>query len=163
MHQEFLEKLSWASQFVLMVVALAAAVAAFMQLRTFKLLEMLRFLELKETRESRRIVIREIAKLKGKNWWEGESDDAKRLEAAASDVCASYDILARMIEFDLLERIFPKWGYGAFFCRYWAKSIVLTHEALGEFLRNRREDKPNQNPRAYMGFTGLAERIGPVD
>jgi hypothetical protein len=119
-----------------------------LQLRRFKRFELLKFLELRDTRAARRVVMREIAE-RTDAWWERKDLDGDRLEAAASDVCASYDILARMIE----RR---KWICGkrheAFFRRHWARSIVRTNDALSKFLAHRRVEAPD----AYDAFSRLA-------
>jgi hypothetical protein len=153
----FLENAYWISQVVLAVVAICAALFAFAQIRTFKLFELLKYLESSEIRKARRIVIREIYPRKDQDWWE-DSTNGDRLESAASDVCASYDILGRMIEFDGLERKFlPRGGYGTFFKRHWARSIVDNHDALERFLRYRRQRATD----SYVAFTRLAEAARP--
>jgi hypothetical protein len=152
MSKNFLENAYWISQVVLAVIATIAAFAAFVQIRTFKLFEMLKYMESLQLRNSRRIVLREIYKRRGEEWW-NDPADGDRLESAASDVCASYDVLGRMIEFDSLERVFPIGGYGAFFRKFWARSIVQNHEALKVFLTHRRTSHPD----AYSAFTRLAE------
>jgi hypothetical protein len=147
-----LERCYWLSQVILMFIAAGAAVAAFLQIRTFKLFELLKYLESSELRRARRVVIRELDEKRNESWWE-DPKDGERFENSASDVCASYDILGRMIEFDKFESIFPKGGYGSFFRRHWARSIVQTHEVLKGFLRHRRQKAPG----AYAAFTRLAE------
>jgi hypothetical protein len=150
MSSHWLENLSWASQVVLIFVATFATVAAFVQVRTTKLFELLKYLESPELRRSRRIVFREIYPRKHEKWWD-DVKDGERLEAAASDVCASYDILGKIIEYDKFERLWP--SYGRFFTHYWARSIVDNHDALESFLRYRRERVPN----AYSTFSTVAE------
>lgn len=145
MSDHWLESVFWASQAILTLVAVLAAFAAFSQIRTFKLFEMLKFIEAPPIRQSRRIVLREIYPQKDEVWWNDE-----RLEAAASDVCSNYDILGLMIERDCLG------GYGVFE-RYWARSILDTHEALERFIHHRRE----RNSGAYTAFSRLAERVRP--
>ncbi|MFZ0693246.1 MAG: hypothetical protein WAN51_03705, partial [Alphaproteobacteria bacterium] len=114
---QWLQRFYWGSQIGLFLVAVIAAFAAFIQVRTYKLFELLKFLESPDFRRSRRIVVREIAKRTGE-WW-NDKEHGEHFEEAASHVCAAYDILGRMIEFDRLERIFPKSGDGAFFRRFW--------------------------------------------
>ncbi|HEX3937303.1 MAG TPA: hypothetical protein VHX43_07335 [Xanthobacteraceae bacterium] len=140
-----LESAYWIAQIALALVAFVAAIAAFAQIRTFKLFEMLKFIESQQIRKSRRTVLNKIVLQKDEEWW----NDAE-LEAAASDVCASYDILGLVIENDRLG------GYGIFE-RYWARSIVDTHEALERFLVHRRE----RNTNAYRAFTRLADKVRP--
>jgi hypothetical protein len=152
MSKNFLENAYWISQVVLALIATIAAFAAFIQIRTFKLFEMLKYLESVQLRNSRRVVLREIYKKREEEWW-SDPTDGERFESAASDVCASYDVLGRMIEYDGLERVFPIWGYGSFFRKFWARSIVQNHEALKRFLMHRRTTHPD----AYAAFTRLAE------
>ena len=90
------------SQIILAIVAICAAFVAYAQLRSSKLFEMLKYLESSDIRKARRIVLRKIYFLKDQDWW-ANSEDKERLESAASDVCASYDILGRMIEFDKFD------------------------------------------------------------
>jgi hypothetical protein len=105
-----------------------------------------KYVESPQIRQSRRIVLREIYPRKDeKEWWNDE-----RLEAAASDVCACYDILGLIIERDWLG------GYKVF-KRYWARSIVDSHDALEQFLHHRRQ----RNSRAYAAFTRLADTARP--
>jgi hypothetical protein len=148
-----LERGYWISQIILMIVASIAAIAAFLQLRTFKLFELLKFLESQELRKSRRVVIQEM---RGRpiNEWMNDVENGKRLEQCASDVCASYDILGRMIEFDGTEWIFPQKGYGSFYQRHWARSIIITHDILGDFLEYRRA----VHPEAYQAYSRLAKK-----
>lgn len=134
------------SQIILAIVAICAAFVAYAQLRSSKLFEMLKYLESSDIRKARRIVLRKIYFLKDQDWW-ANSEDKERLESAASDVCASYDILGRMIEFDKFDSVLK-----TFFERHWARSIVDTHDALESFLKRRRERVPD----AYSAFTRLA-------
>jgi hypothetical protein len=151
MSPHFLESAYWISQIVLAIVAIGAAVAAFVQIRTYKLFELLKYLESPEIRSARRTVIREIYLRRNEDWWTSPKD-GERLERAASDVCASYDILGRMIEFDRLERVYPSGGYANFFRRHWARSIVDNHDALDRFLTYRRQRTSD----AYSAFSRLA-------
>ncbi len=91
-----IEYLSWWAQIVLAAIAVAAGVVAFLQLRAFKLLEILKLLEGLEIRAARRTVLQELPKTE---WW---NDPIERgwWETAAADVCASYDVLALMMERD---------------------------------------------------------------
>jgi hypothetical protein len=82
-----LEKAYWISQIVLAGVATVAAVAAFIQIRTFKLFELLKYIESSKLRKSRRIVLREISKRRAEDWWDDADPKVReRLERAASDV-----------------------------------------------------------------------------
>ena len=145
MSNNWLENASWAAQIVLAVIALLAAIFAYAQVRAFKLFEMLKYIELQEVRKSRRIVLRKIFLRRDEEWWNDEE-----LESAASDVCASYDILGLVIEND------PRGGYDLFE-RYWARSILDTHAVLEGFLHHRRL----RNSNAYGAFTRLANRAKP--
>jgi hypothetical protein len=97
-------------------------------------------------KRARRIVAREIDRRRDERWWKDK--DADRPEAAASDVCAAYDVLTKMVKFDRM-------GYGRFFESHWERSIVGNHDALDGFLRYRRQNAPN----AYSDFTPLAEKL----
>jgi hypothetical protein len=145
MSKNWLENASWAAQIVLAIIAVLAAIFAFAQIRAFKLFEMLKYIEAREVRKSRRIVLRKIFPRKDEEWWNDEE-----LESAASDVCASYDILGLVIEND------PRGGY-EIFEHYWARSILDTHVALEGFLRHRRL----RNSNAYGAFTRLANKVKP--
>jgi hypothetical protein len=145
MSAHWLESVYWGSQIVLTLVALIAAAAAFAQIRTFKLFEMLKFIESPQIRQSRRIVVREIYPRRDKDeeWWDDE-----RLEGAASDVCACYDILGLTIERDCLG------GYRVF-KRYWSRSILDSHDALERYIQYRRQ----RNSNAFVHFTRLADEV----
>ena len=123
MSSHWLENLSWASQVVLIFVAIVATVAAFVQVRTTKLFELLKYSGITGAKKVSACCL--------------QVKDGERLEAAASDVCASYDILGKIIEYDKFERLWP--SYGRYFTNYWARSIVDNHDALESFLRYRRE------------------------
>jgi hypothetical protein len=150
MSMHALENAYWISQVWIALVATAAAVFAYIQIRAhnvqvrdYKLFEMLKYLESQDIRHSRRTVLRNIYPRKQEEWWIDNED----LESAASDVCASYDILGRMIEAD------PSGAYRKFFAHHWARSIVDNHDALEGFLRFRRQRVSD----AYSAFTRLAE------
>jgi hypothetical protein len=144
-----LENAYWISQVWIALVATAAARFAYIQIRAhnvqvrdYKLFEMLKYLESQDIRHSRRIVFRDIYPRKQEEWWTNDV-----LESAASDVCASYDILGRMIEAD------SSGEYRKFFARHWARSILDNHDALEGFLRFRRQRVSD----AYSAFTRLAD------
>jgi hypothetical protein len=157
MSDHWLESISWASQGVLAIVAIIAAVAAFLQLRAFKLLELLKLLESTDLRKDRRTVLKEI-KGRTDHWW-NKHERSEEWEAAASNVCAWYDILALMIKHDHLDRVWS--GYGSFFAKYWKRSILDCREALKPYIEYRRDKKqnPHANPEAYRAFTDLADKI----
>jgi hypothetical protein len=147
-----LERGYWISQIALMLVALTAALAAFFQLRAFKLFELLKFLESRSFRKARRIVIRDIGQRSTEIWWK-DPEVCEKWEKAASEVCAAYDILGLMIQYDHMDKWFPR-SYGTFFLNNWARSIYLTHNILVPFLKDRRD----KNPTAYHAFSTLAEK-----
>jgi hypothetical protein len=148
-----LEKAYYWSQIFLTVIALFALVAALIQLRTFKLMELLKFLEASDIRAARRTVVREISK-RDDEWWK-DVKDGDRLEKAAAQVCAAYDILGRMIEFDRIDHWIRLGSYGRFFQRHWARSILDNHAALERFLAYRQQ----RTSAAYEGFTDLVEAV----
>jgi hypothetical protein len=151
----WLPRFYYISQVLLLFVAGGAATAAYIQLRTFKLFEILKFIEAADFRRARRTVIVEIEPRKNEKWWEGE--DGKRLEEAASTVCAFYDVIGRLMEYDGVRGHFPKRGVWSFFREHWAASIVRTHDALIGLLELRRQVAPE----AYAGFTRLADAARP--
>jgi hypothetical protein len=143
---QWLERAYWISQSILVLIALAAAIAAYIHVRTIKLFELLKFLEEPEIRRARLTVFEDIRNKAGTEWWKSDS----RLQEAASTVCASYDIVARL----------ARGRSRRFFRRHWAYSICWTHEALDEFLRDRRREVPD----AYRGYSDLyieAKRFDP--
>jgi hypothetical protein len=146
-----LERGYWISQITLMVLALGTAIVAFRQLQTYKLFELLKILESPEFRAARRVVLCEIYERKESAWW-NDPNEGERLSNFASDVCAGYDILGRMIEYDSVGRI-PR--YGRFFRRHWARSIITNHDALKGYLEHRRHPKEGY-PGTYSAFTDLA-------
>jgi hypothetical protein len=109
---------------------------------------MLKFIESRDLRQARRKVIRGEFGARTDYWW--DTDD--NLEAAASDVCAAYDILGLMIEADWVERLSIK-GYSEFF-QHWDYSILRTHEELKSFIEARRK----KNPRNYAAFSRIAAK-----
>jgi hypothetical protein len=152
---EWLPRLYYMAQVLLLFVAILAAFAAYTQFRTFKLFEILKFIEAPNFRKARRIVIREIEPKKDQEWWSEDKDG--HLEEAASTVCAFYDVIGRLMQYDGTPGRFPARGQWAFFREHWAASIVRTHDALLSFLRLRR----SVAPKAYAGFTQLAEAARP--
>jgi hypothetical protein len=89
--------------------------------------------------------IKEDPSKKTEQWWKTNPE----LEDAASTVCASYDIVARLIKGDKhLTR---------FFATAWAHSICWTHETLDKFLDYRADPTVNTgaDPDAYSGYRRL--------
>jgi hypothetical protein len=115
MSKHWLESAYWASQVIVMVIAIAAAIGVYraasvarQQLKSYKLFELMKFIEESEFRIARRIVVLEIEPLNNTKWWEEEDrEKVDRLEWAAGLVCARYDILGLMIEFDKFDRKDP--------------------------------------------------------
>jgi hypothetical protein len=145
----------WLSQILLSAVALLAACFAFFQLRTYKLLEIMKYIEDEDFRTFRRTVIMEIGPIGHTNWWD-TMPNAAELEQAAAAVCARYDILGLMIEFDKIDRWVPG-GYGKFFTRDWAESIIRTHDALENYIAYRSSTAKFVD-KAYPHFTRLRDR-----
>jgi hypothetical protein len=132
------ERAYWGSQILLLVVAVMAAVFARRQVSTFRLFELLKFLEEERVRSARRQLFLEVVETQTKwDWWSGND----RLDETAGTICASYDIVARM----------AKGRSRRFFKKHWAYSICWTHEALEDFLIERRARVPD----AFEGYTGL--------
>ncbi len=138
-----LEEASWLAQIILMVIAVVAAAIAFYQVSTFKLFELLKFLEEERFRDARRVVYKH--RKSRKNWWDAND----KLRAAASTVCASYDIVGHL----------ARGGNRKFFKLYWAYSICWTHEALDGFLKARRKTVPD----AYHAYSELYKEAKPFD
>jgi hypothetical protein len=154
MSHHWLESASWAAQIGLLLLASFAAYVGYRQLTAYKLLELMKFIEDEEFRTQRRIVIREIWPLKDTRWWDWDNDRQKKFEAAASGVCARYDILAVLIEFDSFYKWHPR--HGVFFTHNWRLSIIDTHSALLPYLEYRRS-RPNRAT-AYDAFSRLRDR-----
>lgn len=143
-------------------VASIAALVALAQSQRAKLFELLKYLEDPKLREARRIVYYKIGVKQGRwwprrdtEWW--ENDGVKHeLEKAAAAVCASYDILGRIIEFDRVDRLLGKFGIGVghFFAKNWANSAVVLYEILKPYVDHRRKE----NVDAYRGFVILYQR-----
>ena len=137
MTSESIHWIAGASQAALLLVAIATAILAFVQLHSAKRFELLKLLEDSETREARHTLFHQVVKMKRTDrWW-----DAPGLDKAAARVCASFDIIGIM-------------AHGCnrrFFVREWAHGICWTHEALKPYL----EDRRSSDPRAYHGFHKL--------
>jgi hypothetical protein len=137
MSEHPLETLYWISQVMLLFVAAGASYAALQQLKAYKLFELTKYMDDPGFREARGIVSREIAPRKNERWWDDQ--DAERLRNAAYLVCAKFDVLQLMIEFDTLDRLQGQSGYGAFFVQNWAASILRTHDALAGYIAWRQQ------------------------
>jgi hypothetical protein len=150
-----IHSLSEIAQIVLAVVGIlalggtaVAAIYAYRQVKAFTTFELLRVIERPDLRISRRIVMLEITKDQRADWW----DHDPRLESAAADVCAAFDILGTLTGYGHVHGRLP-WGYGKFFEQSWANTIFMTHKALEGYLEYRRKTNPN----AYQAFSKLAE------
>ena len=130
-------------QLVLITAAISAGVVAYRQFNTFRLFELLKYTQGETFRCARRAVIREIAPIKDTKWWQ---DD--RLEGLASDCCAHYDILGRILMFNRTG------GVSGFFITHWADSIVRTYGILSQFIELRRAAGGND----YRGYEWLYNR-----
>jgi len=148
------QRFYWGAQIALAIIAFFAAWAALNQVRTYKLFELFKFVSEERFRAARRTVITEIEKRKKDEEWWNNSVDGDRWEDAASRVCGAYDLLGRLIEYDVLDHYLPFRSYGQFFLLNWGASIVRTHNALESFLKHRRETVPS----AYEGFTELKRK-----
>jgi hypothetical protein len=152
----WLESVSWLAQIGVLLVALGAAYFGFQQLRSYKIFEMIKYIEDEEFRTLRRIVIMDIPLLNYKHWWGGHDEHTKTLEKAAAAVCTRYDILGLMIESDTLDK-----GFGDFFTKNWADSIIHSHNVLQGYLDHRRNAAAHQDRKtvtdAYKHFTRLRD------
>jgi hypothetical protein len=137
-----LEQAYYWSQIVLTVIALVAAIGAYVQLQTFKRFELLKVLEDPRVRKARRTLYRKMhATTKPPTaWWDADDE----LEEAASDICASYDVVG----------ILAKRRNFCFFSKEWSHNIYWTYVTLEKYLDHRRSD----NPRAYHGYRKLYKR-----
>lgn len=118
------------AQILLTVIAIFAAAFAFHQTQTMRLSELLRMLESKEAREARAHIYRELVKNgpRADNWWDSDIN----LEAAASLVCGTYDIVG----------ILAKGENRTLITKYWSHSITWTFDALDAYIKQRRKNDP---------------------
>lgn len=144
---QWLQRVYWGSQITLAIIALGALVVAWTQLNTFKLIELLKHIEQANVREGRADVLLKIQHLKGTEWW---SDD--QLRDAASRVASSYDHVGSVFRYSAGFRYLGRLDHvGRFFVERWGAALVLTHDAMQEFLRHRRQT----SPQAYDSYTWL--------
>jgi hypothetical protein len=141
----------WGSvpQWAVAFTAICAALVAYHQYRSSKLFQLLQFLEAPTIRASRHKLFQSKEITNKDKWWEEKEN--LELANAASDICASYDIVWRV----------ASRRHRRFFRRHWAYSICWTHEALKTFLDARRLDGDKD---AYREFTNLylkAKRFDP--
>jgi hypothetical protein len=132
-----LERGYYLAQIILLFVAIVAAAAGFVQVRTIRLFELLKFLEESSVRDARRPIFKEVKLGDTEKWWETNL----KLDEAASTVCATYDIVSHL----------AMGKNRRFFVREWANSICWTHERLENFLKDRRRTVPS----AYHAYSAL--------
>src|SRR5580692_12660386 len=87
-----LERGYYLAQIILLFVAIVAATAGFVQVRTIRLFELLKFLEESSVRSARRLIFKEVKPGDTEKWWETHP----KLDEAASTVCATYDIVSHL-------------------------------------------------------------------
>jgi hypothetical protein len=126
-----MEQAYWLSQvtipLALIAVAIWAGMAAYKQVNTLKLFEFLKYAHGEDFRHARRVVIQQIEPIQDTMWWETDLT----LEASASDCCAHYDVLGRVLMFGKekkLARVLDPWG----------PSITRTYKILLPFMDVRR-------------------------
>jgi len=129
-----LEQLAYASQTVSAVfqvavigVAVWAGWAAYKQSSAFALFELLKYAQNEPFRLARRSVIRDISPLAEDAWWDANLE----LEAIASDCCAHYDVIGRVLMFRPDQRLTR-------FLEPWGPSIIRTYGTLRPFVEHRR-------------------------
>ena len=134
-----LEQAYYWSQIGLTVIAFFAAIGAYAQLQTFKRFELLKVLEDPRVRKARRTLFKKMHATTASStaWWDVDDE----LEEAASDICASYDVVG----------ILAKRRNFHFFTKEWSHNICWTYETLEEYVTHRRSD----NPIAYHGYRKL--------
>ncbi|QWG11692.1 hypothetical protein KMZ29_18415 [Bradyrhizobium sediminis] len=142
------------SQIALAIIAAVAAIAAYVQIQTFKRFELMKMLETPHVKAARQALFLASRKHPGEKWW--NTDDPafdKELEQAAATIAGSFDIVG----------IVAKGANRRFFRSHWGHSIRWTHKALEGFLMDRRT-QAGGNPGAFSGFEGLyaeATRLRP--
>jgi hypothetical protein len=140
MLDSLLERAYWISQITLPLIAVGAAWIAIKQVRSIRLFELMKHIEDPRVREAREIVMMQVPKWKGKDWW---TDD--QLREAATTLASAYDHLGSLLHFEGMGRV------GRFFVDRWGEGIVRTHIALDDYLTYRRR----YAPQSYIGFTWL--------
>lgn len=118
---------SW-TEIGLLLVAVVAAIGAYAQVNAIKLFEMVKYLQDERFRNARRIVVQEIARREGSEWWRDPE-----LEAAASACSGHYDVVASLVKFSCGGAL------RKFIIKRWAESIVRVHTVLAPFLQQRKE------------------------
>ncbi len=155
---EWLERLSWIALISLPFMFILGGYVVLRRLRPFeqdiedvlhatatsRLLELVVLMQEHSNRDARATVLIDIAgrEQNKENWWE---DDA-RLHRAAETLCASYDYIAGVINFES-GRI------GQFFLETWGEDVIRVHDVLRRYLDFRR----NSGAASYNEFTWLAQ------
>lgn len=123
--------------------ALQQSDAAFEETQTARLFKILNHIAEQDVRDARHVVMTKIRlqEEEGKNWW--ESDD--NLHSAAAKLCASYDDVAGVINFDESDRV------GQYFLETWGEDLIRAHTILQRFLDFRQKSGGD----TYKEFTWL--------
>ncbi len=127
----------------LLRVAVAAAIGAYAQVNAIKLFELVKYLQDERFRSARRVVVQDIARRAGTEWW----SDAT-LEAAASACAGHYDVVASLVRFSCGRRL------RQFIIRRWSESIVRVHTVLEPFMAHRKASGGND----YCDFEWLYQK-----
>jgi hypothetical protein len=136
-------------------VAILAAFFAYAQVKSFRLFELLKYIQDPKIQEARRVVFDRIEGHPKEVWMA-----VPELMEAAGIVCASYDILGRVLSYHWLGRVLPRLGLAGFYIRHWAPSIVRTHRALAPYLELRRA---TNGPNYLSGFDWLRKQALAVE
>lgn len=156
---EWLERLSWVALILLPFLLALGGYVVLSRLRaiqqevedtlqeaqTSRLIEVLHLIEESGIRDARSTVLIDIRgrDQQGEKWWEGDD----RLHRAAEQVCASYDYVGGIINFDASGRV------GQFFLETWGEDVIRIHDILEQYLGFRRKS----GAAAYNEFTWLAQ------
>ncbi|MCK1386543.1 hypothetical protein [Bradyrhizobium sp. 21] len=137
------------SQIALAVIAGLAAFGAYYQIQTFKRFELLKLLESPHVKLARQRLFLADKTLRGVKWWSFK-DEAfeEELEQSAAIVAGSFDLVG----------IVAKGSNRRFFRSHWGHSIRWTHEALEDFLEERR-NQTGGNPNAFAGYETLHKEV----
>jgi hypothetical protein len=155
----WLERLSWIALVALPFLFVIGGYVALTRLRdleqnvedalqeaqTSTLLDVLRLIDRHGMSDAQLTVLIDIREReqRGESWW--ESDD--RLHRSAERVCATYDCLGGVINFDASDRV------GPFFLETWGEDVIRIHDILERYLGIRRKS----GDAVYNEFTWLAQ------
>lgn len=143
-----LEIASWASQILLVVIALVAAAIAYRQVKAFGALELVKFMQQEHIRKARLHV---RTKLDGKAFSSWTDED----KSHASTVCSSFDLMGFLLQ----KKLAPRKAY----IKLYAATIQRMHGDLADYVKYERSPSKN-GPDFWMCFTWLneqAKRIQP--